>query len=340
MPREPMVSVLPLRAALKRGALVTLANWPVVLVELTLESLYKLALVVPILGGGLMVAALVGGDVRDLLGEGLASAIDVVVAALANAPVALDSFVAALAIVAFGGAIVMFAIKSGTLAVLVAGERTAGDIQRGPLRMGSLTRAYAYRMETVLDAVRRFLGRTTVLTVGLSLAYAVVAGGYFFAISESFTLALRFTWAPAWPLLVLLATSASVVALAAANLAFDLLRVIIITDDCRVGAAIGRLRAFLVEDARQVLGIFGVVGGLLTVAFAVSMLATAALTFIGWVPLIGLAAVPLQMAAWLVRGLVFQYVGLTALSAYQMQYRRFGERDTRPLASSAWVQRA
>jgi hypothetical protein len=31
---------------------------------------------------------------------------------------------------------------------------------------------------------------------------------------------------------------------------------------------------------------------------------------------------PLQAAAWLIRGLVFQYLGLLTLSAYQTQYRR------------------
>ena len=40
---------------------------------------------------------------------------------------------------------------------------------------------------------------------------------------------------------------------------------------------------------------------------------------------VGLAVVPLQGAAWLVRGLVFEYVDLTALAAYTAQYRRFME---------------
>jgi len=34
-------------------------------------------------------------------------------------------------------------------------------------------------------------------------------------------------------------------------------------------------------------------------------------------------------AAWLVRGLVFQYLGLTALGAYLTQYRRFAEPSDR-----------
>jgi hypothetical protein len=60
---------------------------------------------------------------------------------------------------------------------------------------------------------------------------------------------------PAWPLLVLVATAAGVVAVAVVNLAYDLLRVIVVTDDCSVGTAAGRLRHFIIEDSRQVIGI-------------------------------------------------------------------------------------
>jgi hypothetical protein len=41
------------------------------------------------------------------------------------------------------------------------------------------------------------------------------------------------------------------------------------------------------------------------------------------VPLVGLAVFPLQIAALLLRGLVFEYIGLTAMGAYVTLYRRF-----------------
>ena len=44
---------------------------------------------------------------------------------------------------------------------------------------------------------------------------------------------------------------------------------------------------------------------------------------IAFVPLVGLAIVPLQAAAWLVRGFVFEYLALTALGAYLTQYRYY-----------------
>ena len=63
-------------------------------------------------------------------------------------------------------------------------------------------------------------------------------------------------------------------------------------------------------------GIFLVVLGLVVLATLASVLATGALGFIGFVPVVGLAVLPLQLVAWLARGLVFQYLGLAALGAY------------------------
>lgn len=55
---------------------------------------------------------------------------------------------------------------------------------------------------------------------------------------------------------------------------------------------------------------------LMLMATAASILATAALGLIAFVPFVGLAALPLQVFAWLVRGVVFQFVGLTGVSTY------------------------
>ena len=66
---------------------------------------------------------------------------------------------------------------------------------------------------------------------------------------------------------------------------------------------------------------FVVVSTLVALGTAASFLATTALGLIAFVPLVGLAALPLQVGAWMVRGLVFQFLGLTALVAYLRLYR-------------------
>lgn len=338
--QDCMAPTLPLRAALRHGALLVAANWPVVLIEFVLESLYKFVLVVPIIGGAFMVAVLLGDDLGMIFGEGVRTAADLIVSALWGAPSALYTFFGAVGLVAIGGGILMYIVKSGTLAVLVASEQVAGEVHESAIHIDVLRRAYSYDLGTVLDASRRFARRSALLALALSAVYVIVGGGYIFALSVALRLAAETTWASAWPLLVLLSTSTSVIAVTAANLAFDLLRVIVVTDDCRVRTAIGRLRAFLVADARQVLGIFGVIGLVVSAAMVVSVVTTAGLTFVAWVPFVSLIALPLQLAAWIVRGVVFQYVGLTSLSAYQTQYRRFSQPGIRPVTPPLWMKSA
>ena len=140
-----MTSALSLRAALKRGALVTAANWPVVFVDFIIESVFKFALAIPVIGGALMVAVLLGSDLRTLFAEGVLGTAELVFGSLASAPVALGAFLVAITLVAFGGGVIMAVIKAGTLVMLVTGEHAAGDLHRPPLRFDAFQRASAYR---------------------------------------------------------------------------------------------------------------------------------------------------------------------------------------------------
>jgi hypothetical protein len=334
-----MAAALPLRAALERGALITLANWPVVLIDFLIESLYKLTLAVPVVGGAFMVAVLLGADVRTLFADGVRSTAGVVLAALTTAPVALWSFLAAVALVGVLGAAVMFRVKAGTLAVLVHAERASGEIPPSGFRIDWFDRARMYGGRLVLDGVARFGGRTAQLAILLGATYAVIAVAYVATLSTAVSLADHPRWGALWPLVVFLATSTGVVAYTAANLVCDLLRAIVIIDDCRVRAAMGKLRTFLVADVRQVVGIFGVMSLVLAIVTGASVTAAAGLYLIAWVPLVGLLIVPLQITAWIVRSLIYQYLGLVTLAAYVTQYRRFGEL-ARPTSAPFLVQPA
>jgi hypothetical protein len=255
-----MSSVLPLRAAITRGALITLANWPTVLIDFIAESIYKLALTVPVIGGAFMLALLMGADIQTLLADGVMVAADRMLVPLGQAPIALLAFWGAFGVVAFAGSVVMFIVKSGTLAVLVQGERTAGEIQRPPIRLSALRTAAAYTLHAVLQGMQKFQRRSALLATWLGSVYVLVGSAWVMAVPYGFQWAAASRWAPVWPLLVVIATSVSVVVLTAANLIFDLMRVVIVTDDCRVSDAARRVRTFLLVDARQVLGIFGANG--------------------------------------------------------------------------------
>jgi hypothetical protein len=316
------METLRLRAALKHGAVVALANWPVVLIHFVLDSFYRVALAIPILGGALMVAAVVGTEPGTLVGEGLQSTADLVIGALATTPSALTSFFVALGIVGIGGQAIVFACRIGTLTIIVDSDARAGDGHRMPFGQEALRAASAFSVQRAYDGARHHGRRALSLALWLGGLYVVVGGIYLAAVVYGLSMAVRVTWISTWPLIVLAATAVGVVTIAVVNLAYDLLQVIIVTDDCSVGTAVRRLRAFVVEDSRQVIGIFAVMGSLVVLATAASLLAAAGMAVIAWVPFVSLIVVPLQTAAWLARGVVFQFMELSALAAYQTQYRR------------------
>ena len=57
-------------------------------------------------------------------------------------------------------------------------------------------------------------------------------------------------------------------------------------------------------------------------ATVASLLATAALGFVAFVPFFWLAVLPLQLGAWVLRALVQQLISLSAVAAYASVYRR------------------
>ena len=79
-------------------------------------------------------------------------------------------------------------------------------------------------------------------------------------------------------------------------------QMVMAVEDVERAAASARCR-FLRASLREVAGIFGVVLVLVVLATVASILATAGLGLIAFVPLVGLAVLPLQIAAWLVRGI-------------------------------------
>ena len=84
---------------------------------------------------------------------------------------------------------------------------------------------------------------------------------------------------------------------------------------------------FVRADLRELSGIFFIVFAMLLAAWLASFLAWSGVGLIAFVPLVGLAVFPLQLAALLLRGLVFEYVGLTAMGAYVSLYRRYAEAE-------------
>ncbi len=315
---------LPLRAALLRGAWVTATAWPVVLIDFVLDTGLKLALALPALGGGLVIAALVAPDLGGLMTDGPRAAMEAIVHSLATRPIALASFITAIGVVGLAGAPLVFALKAGTLAVLVAAERTAPRPRYDETTWREVRHATSFRLPIVVKGIRTFWRRAALLALGLGIAYLLVAAAYVLTVGASAhpPAAVGEDTTP-WPAIVFVATSGGIVILWMAHLLHDLLRLVVVTDDCQVSVAIGRLGRFLVARTRPVLGILCVMAAVRIMAGTASLLTAAGLGVMAWLPVVGLAFLPLQAAAWLLRGLLLQYMQSATLVAYQTQYRRF-----------------
>ena len=168
-----------LKTALKRGALVAAANWPLVVVQFIAESTLKLILGVPVVGGIFLVVLLLDANVEDLLRGDVREILAAVFSALRANPAALTSFALAFLIVLIGGSLLTFVVKGGTVAVLVDADAHAGAIERPPLRFQMFRRANRTGIDPFLEGCRRLAWRYVRLGLGLLVVYAATAAAYF-----------------------------------------------------------------------------------------------------------------------------------------------------------------
>jgi hypothetical protein len=318
-----------LKATLKRGALIALANWPLVAVQFIAESIFKIVLAVPVIGGMLLVD-LVAGDEMDPLAYGdLRERVAAIAGSLLDTPAALFAFVVSFALVLLGGSALLFLVKGGTVTVLADAEAAAGAIERPPLRWDALARAGRYSIDRFVGGCVHLFARYLRLGLILITVYLASGGLYLVFILAGLPATTHPGLLVAWTVVAAFASGALIVWITLVNLMYLLTQMIVAVEDVGVREAARRLVQFLRGAFREIAGVFGVILLLVLLATAVSVLATAGLGLISFVPLAGLAVIPLQLAAWLVGGIIFQYLGLTALGAYLTEYRAYAARGAR-----------
>ena len=199
---------------------------------------------------------------------------------------------------------------------LFEGDAPTLPIVPPPLRLEAVHRAGRFRLEAATSGAQRLFGRYARLGIGLFIAYAAIGGAALaWIIGEG---APDSAWDAAR---IGGVTLAVIAAYTLVNLVYLLLQITVAVDDCDAAAAVPRTMAFLARRPLAIGLVFAVVSTLVALGTAASFLATAALGLIAFVPFVGLAALPLQVGAWMVRGLLFQFLGLTALVAYLRLYR-------------------
>ena len=310
-----------LKAALKRGALIAAANWQLVIVQFVAESSLKLLLAVPIVGGAFLVALLLDASMSDLLRGDVRDIVTAIISALMQSPIALGAFVASGLIVLVGGSMLTFVVKAGTIAMLAEAERVAGPLEQPPLRLSALRRAAVVAIDPFIDGCRRLWRRFVRIGLGLLFVYGLTGGVYLAFVLGGYALAGNPAVLLGWTAAAAVASSVLIVWITLVNFFYLITQMVVAIEDVSVRTGVRLAVIFVWGHLREVAAVFGVVLVIVVVATAASILATAGLGLIAFVPLVGLAVLPLQLAAWLIRGIVFEYLALAALGAYLSHYR-------------------
>ena len=315
-----------LKHLLKRGALLAAANWQTVAIQFVAETTFQVLLAVPIIGAAILVAVLLGGDLATLLQGNLRVILSTLAATLKTEPVALVAFVTAFAVVLLGGSVLMFLVKGGTVDVLVAANAEAGPIEQRPLTFDVLREASQFTLKRFTDGCARLFRPYLTLGLVLMIVYAIAAAGELALIAYAYRTADGRAQIIGWSFIAALSAIGWFAALTVINVLYLLLQIAMavesvgITDGCRAMAR------FIRAEFRELAGVFLVVVALVIAATLVSALAWSGVGLIAFVPLVGLAVLPLQLAALMLRGLAFAYLGLTALGAYLTLYQGYASR--------------
>jgi hypothetical protein len=321
-----MSELLGLKATLKRGALVAAANWPLVAVQFVAESTLKLLLAVPVVGGLFLVVLLLGANADEVLAGDLREIVAQVFGAMRQNVAALVAFSMAFAVVLLGGSALTFVIKGGTVSLLADAEATAGPLEQPPLSVQAVRRANVVAIDAFLDGCQRLWRRYVRLGGCLLGAYAATAVVYLGFVVGGFRLVENSGVLLGWTVATALASSILIVWITLVNFFYLLTQMVMAIEDSGVRSSMKRALQFVRSSFREIAGIFGVVLLLAAIATVASIVATAGFGLINLIPILGLAVLPLQIAAWLVRGFVFQYLALGALGAYLTHYRHYAAR--------------
>jgi hypothetical protein len=314
------------KAILKRGMLVAAATWQTVLVQFAAESVFKTTLAVPLVGGAVLVVLLVGPDFRtEATADWRTLGVDIV-HALAQRPAALAWFLVALLVTVLGGSAFLFLVKGGTVTLLVEADARIGPIERLALSRLVHWQSAASGIERYLEGCRRLFTRYLRLGYALLLLYAASGLVYLAGLYGWYRAARR--TGELWPLGPIAWSVGLVVWITLVNFLYLLVQMVLAVEDCTLREALDGVRRFLGATGRRVAAVFVVVVALVVLASGLFFLLSVALGLVGFVPLVGVVAFPLQVGAWLVRGIVFQWLGLSALAMYTQLYRKF--RDTAP----------
>ena len=311
-----------LKLLLKRGALLAVANWQAVGIQFLAETTFQVLLAVPIFGAAILVAVAVGADLGELLQGGLRDIVTNIARALTSEPVALGSFLVAFVIALAGGSALLCLVKGGTLDVLLEANELAGAIESQPLTFESLHAAAQFTLPRFMRGCMRLFRPYLGLGLVLMCAYAVSGAVYLACIVYGYRATEGVVSVIGWTMIAALATVVLILWITLVNLVYLLLQIAMAADNIGLSEAFRAVGRFVRVEVAVLAKMFLIILALIVAATLVSALAWSGVGLIAFVPLVGLAVVPLQLVARVLSGLAFEYIGLAAAGAYLTLYRR------------------
>ena len=202
----------------------------------------------------------------------------------------------------------------------------AGAIERQALTVDLLRHASRFTLQRFTEGCARLFRRYLTLGLALMIVYAISVGGYLVFLVDGYRAAQGRPLMIGWTLVAAIAAALLVSWITVINMLYLLLQIAMAVEQVGVGAGCRATVGFIRSEFRDLACLFVVVVALVIAATVASALAWSGVGLIAFVPLVGLAVVPLQLAALMVRGLAFEYLGLTALGAYLTLYQAYASR--------------
>ncbi len=324
-----------LKHLLKRGALVSAANWQTSAIQFVVDTTFRVLLAVPIIGAAILVAVLLGGDLAGLLQGSLRETFTTVASTLMSEPLAFVAFVLSFSLVLFGGSFLMFVVKAGTVHVILTAHVGAGPIEREPLTLDSLRPASVFTLQRFTAGCRQLYRPYLVLGTLLIAVYGLSIGAYLAFVVYGYQAVAGRALVIGWTFIAAIAAAVLIVWITLVNLLYVLTQVAIAVEQVGVLDGMRAVVRFIGAEFKELAAVFLVIAALFVAATLASALAWSGVGLIAFVPLVGLAVFPLQLAALLVRGLVFQYLGMTALGAYVTLYAGYAARRRAAIPAAA-----
>ena len=191
----------------------------------------------------------------------------------------------------------MFLVKGGTVDVLIAAHRAARPVEREPITFESLRTASTFTLERFTAGCRRLF--KPYLSIGLTLmaVYALSGAAYLAFVVYGYRAATDRFLVVGWTFVAALSAALLVAWITLVNLLYLLMQIAIAVDGGTAANAPMAVLRFIRAEFRELAAVFGVVLALVVVATLASALAWSGVGLIAFVPLVGLAVFPLQLAA-------------------------------------------